>query len=263
LNFLSRFLRRGEEVKAVKEEEVVESALTFIVVGDRGTGKSFFVNKMAEGARVLVFSRLSSVKGAKRTIRVEDVEKARPETIIVEDLPAFKDTSDLATIIALQRHLGVKETYVVTQLAEKVDREVFRQATHLVVFRASISVQKIAAWINDYKLAQKIADKASTLAERQCFIVDLRRRVASRTFLNDNIESIRAWVENPVEEVEEARVVQTVEVTVQQYSIRQQILRLKRLDPSLDHYQIAERLGITPNHAKKEICILRREGLID
>jgi len=255
--------RDKEEVKAVAEEEVVQSASTFIVVGDRGTGKTYFVNRMVQGRRTLVFSRLSSVKGAKRTIRVEEVERARPQVIVVEDLPAFKELGDLATIVALQRHLGVEESYITTQLVEKVDKEVFRQATHLVVFRSSLSVQKLASWLNDYRLAQKVAEKAVNLKERQLFLVDLRAKKVSRVFVNDNVEEIRKWIESPIETVEVAENnVEEVEVEVHKLSVRQQILRLKRADPSLDHYQIASILGITPNHAKKELSTLRRAGLI-
>jgi len=267
LSFLKNlFGRNKNEIKAVKEEEVVERPLTLVVIGDRGVGKSFFVDRMVEGKEVLVFSRLSSAKKARRTIKVEDVEKERPRAVVVEDLPSFKDLGDLAVIAALQRHLGVEELYIITQLMEKVDKEVFRQATHLVIFRSSISVQKLNSYLNDYKLAQRIAEKASSLAERQLFIVDLRSKKVSPIYVNVNVEEIRKWIENPIEANANVEVTQNnveeVEVRVERLSVRQQILRLKRLDPSLDHYQIAKILNITPNHAKKELSTLRRAGLI-
>jgi len=262
MSFLARFFRK-EEVKAVEESKVVENPVTIIVAGDRGTGKSYFVKSMIDGRRALTFSRLSTERGAKRSITISAVEKAKAEVLVVEDLPAFSSHGDLAKILALQRHLGVEEVYIVTQFVEEVEASEFRQATHLAVFRASLSVAKLNSYVNDYSLASKIARRASALAERQCFVVDLRRKAVSPTFINSNVAEIRKWIENPVEVEEETRAVEEVEVHVERLSIRQQILRLKRADRSLDHYQIAQILNITPNHAKKELSRLRRAGLID
>ncbi len=268
MNFLKRLFGRSspsEEEGEVRVEEtrVIENPLTLIIVGDRGVGKSYLAGLMADGSRTLVFSRLSTVKGAERTINLEKVAKKKPNVIIVEDLPSFKSHGDLAKILALQRHLGVEKTLIVTQLIEELEAEEFRQATHLVVFRASLSVAKLNVYLNDYRLAQRIAERASTLKERLCFIVDLRAKKVSNTFINSNVKEIESWLKNPVEVEEETAKVEEVEVKVEKLSIRQQILRLKRADRSLDHYQIAKILNITPNHAKKELSRLRRAGLID
>ena len=268
MNFLKRLFGRSpssEEEGEVKVEEtrVVENPTTIIVVGDRGTGKTFFVETLTEGRRKIVFSRLSTIKGAKRSITLSAAERAKAEVLVVEDLPSFTSHGDLAKILALQRHLGIEEAYIVTQFLEEVEASEFRQATHLAVFRASLSVQKLNSYVNDYALANKIAKRASALAERQCFIVDLRRKVVSPTFINSNVTEVRKWIENPVEVEEETKAVEEVEVRVERLSVRQQILRLKRADRSLDHYEIAKILNITPNHAKKELSVLRRRGLID
>jgi len=264
MSFLKRLLKREEGVELTPSPHTLPSATTIVVVGDKGVGKSTLVANMIKNRKTVVFSPLESWRGAKKTLRTPRPGEA--EVVVVDDLPAFGRGAEeeLAKLAALQRHLGVKELYVVTQILESVPQSVFRQASVLVVFRAALNVNKLAAYLNDYGLAKKISAKAEALKDYQCFMVDLRKKLVSPVFINVNAEEIKRWLENPTETAEvEAAKVEEVEVRVEKLSIRQQILRLKRADRSLDHYQIAQLLGITPNHAKKELSRLRRAGLID
>jgi len=243
------------------------TTLRVLIVGEPRSGKSYFLRKLVGSRKVVLCSKVSNeIKAVKKlaTISMDKIVKAQGEVLIIEDLPAFKNLGDLMRVLSIHKHLGLNEVFVTTQFIGFVEVDTFKTLTHLVVFKSDLPVQKLSALLNNnYQLAQKIANKASTLQRFQYFIVEKATGKISTAYVNDNANSFRSWVRNPVDEVaREAKQTVVVE-SYEGMSIRQQILALKRRDQSLDHYQIAQALNIGVNHAKKELSRLRRCGLIE